>query len=94
VSALLPSLSGMEIAYFLRNFMLSSVAFLGLRYLFTLTHKRDDFPKKKSLSTMYVFLFPLQCLSEIFLILRIIQRDTVINVHMSSCKLPAILVRF
>jgi hypothetical protein len=33
-------------------------------------------------------------LSEPFLILRRIQRDVVINVHMSSCKLPLIFVRF
>jgi hypothetical protein len=33
-------------------------------------------------------------LSEIFLILRRIQRDVFINVRTSSCKLPVIFVRF
>jgi hypothetical protein len=41
-----------------------------------------------------VFLFSLHILSEIVLINRTIQRDTVINVCRSSCKVPVILVRF
>jgi len=40
-----------------------------------------------------LFSFALQLLSEIFLILRRIQRDMIISVHRSSCKVPAILVR-
>jgi hypothetical protein len=40
-----------------------------------------------------VFLFPLQLLSETFLILRITEGDIHINVHMSSCSGPDILVR-
>jgi len=32
-------------------------------------------------------------LSEIFLILRRIQQDTIINVHRCSCKVPVIFVR-
>jgi hypothetical protein len=31
--------------------------------------------------------------SETFIILRRTQRDTIINVHRSSCKVPVILVR-
>ena len=33
-------------------------------------------------------------MSKTFLILRITERDTVINVRMSSCQEPVILVRF
>ena len=40
-----------------------------------------------------VFSFTLQLLSETLPILRT-QRHTIIKVHMSSCKLPVILVRF
>jgi len=40
-----------------------------------------------------VFWFSLQLLSQTFLILRAIRRDTVINVHSFSCKIPVILVR-
>ena len=38
------------------------------------------------LSVKSVFWFYLQIVSQIFLILRIIQRDIIINVHRSSCK--------
>jgi len=41
-----------------------------------------------------LFWFSLQYLSEIFLILRKIQRGIIINVNRSSCKVPVILVRF
>jgi len=41
-----------------------------------------------------VFWFSLQLLSETFFILRRIQRDVIINVHWSSCKVTVILVRF
>ena len=42
----------------------------------------------------YVFLFSLQLLSKTFLILREIQRDIVINVETSLCKVLVILVGF
>ena len=38
--------------------------------------------------------FFLQLLCKTFLILRILQRDIVINVNTSSCKVSVILVRF
>jgi hypothetical protein len=46
--------------------------------------------KKKLLNIKYVFLFSLQLLSETFLILRRIQRDTVIKVQTFSCKVPVV----
>ena len=48
---------------------------------------------KKLLNIKYVFLIYLQLMSETFIILRIIQRDIIINVRRSSCKVPVILVR-
>jgi hypothetical protein len=41
-----------------------------------------------------VFCFSLQLLSETFLMLRRIQRDMIVNVYRSSCKVPVILGRF
>ena len=74
--------------------ILSSVACPALPYLFTLSHKWHDFRKKEWLDTKCVFWFPLQLLSEIFLILRKTEWDTTINEHRSSCKVPVIFVRF
>jgi hypothetical protein len=50
--------------------------------------------EKRLLNIKCVFWYSLQLLSEIFLILRRIQRDIAINVRLSSCKIPVILVRF
>ena len=50
--------------------------------------------KKKLLNTECVFRYSLQLLSQTFLILRIIQRDIVINMKSSSCKVAVIFVRF
>ena len=67
---------------------------LARPYLSTLSHKRNDFrKKKKSYWTWDVLWFSLQLLSETFLILRRIQRY-IIHVHRSSRKVPAIIVRF
>jgi hypothetical protein len=41
-----------------------------------------------------VLRFSLQALSFVFLILRRIRRDIITNLHKSSCKVPALLVRF
>jgi len=46
------------------------------------------------LNTKCVFSFPLQLMSETFLVLCVIQRDIITTVHRSSCKVPVILVRF
>jgi hypothetical protein len=48
---------------------------------------------KMLLNIKCVFWFYLQLLSETFVIVRRIQRDIIINVHRSSCKVPVILVR-
>jgi hypothetical protein len=42
---------------------------------------------------MYVLIFS-QLVSKTFLIPRIIQKDIVINIHMSSCKVSVILAIF
>jgi hypothetical protein len=56
--------------------------------LSTLCHKRQDFRKKMLLIIKCVFWFFLQVLSEMLLILRITQRDGIINVHTSSWEEP------
>ena len=45
------------------------------------------------LNTKCVFRFPLQILSDTFLILRRTERDVIKNVCRSSCKVPVIVVR-
>ena len=56
----------------------------------TLSHTRHDF-RNKILNIKCVFWFSLQCLSEIFLIRRRIQRYVIRNVCWHSCKFPVIL---
>jgi hypothetical protein len=48
---------------------------------------------RKVMNTKCVFWFRLQLLSETFLILRSVQRDTFKNVYWSSCEVPVILVK-
>jgi len=60
--------------------IMSSLACLTVPYFSGLSHKRHDF-RKKLLNIKCLFWFSLQLLSEIFLILRRIQRDA----HRSSC---------
>jgi hypothetical protein len=55
--------------------------------------KRNDFRKKVIEHKMCVLNFS-TIFPETFLILRIIQRDIVINVHRSSCKVPLLLSDF
>jgi hypothetical protein len=68
----------------MRRIVLSSVASPTLQYFPTLSHKVTTFGKSYR-NMKCVFWFSLQLLSEIFLILRIIPRDIVINVYRSSC---------
>jgi hypothetical protein len=77
----------------MRRIVLLSVVCLALPYFSTLSHKLHDFGKK-FLNIKYVFWFFLQLLSETFLILRRIQRDIIINVHRSLCKVPLLLSDF
>ena len=71
------------------------VRFLVPTNFSALSHKRHHFLKKKKLLNIKcMFEFSLQILFEILLILRKIQRDTVINVKTSSCKVPVTFVRF
>jgi hypothetical protein len=84
----------MQHAKRMRCIILSSVACLVLPYFSTLSYKRQDFREKKLLNVKCVFWFPVQLLSETFLILSRIQRDIIINVHMSLCKVPLLLSDF
>jgi len=67
------------------------VACLAPPYVSTLSHKRQDF---KNIVTEHNMRFFLYYFSEMFHILRRIQRHIVINVLMSSCEVSVILVRF
>ena len=58
----------------------------------TLSHKGTVFAKRL-LNVKCMFRFSLQILSETFLILGRIQRDIIINIRKSSCKVPVILIR-
>jgi hypothetical protein len=80
--------------------ILSSVTWTALAYFSTLSHKGHDFfgggggKGGRTLNTKFVFGFPLQLPSETFLNLRKIQQDIILNVDVSSCKVPIISVRF
>ena len=62
----------------------------------TFSHKRRDFRNKVTERKIFFFgfLYKFTILSQIFLILRIIQVDIVINMRTYSCKVPLILVGF
>jgi len=66
---------------------MSSVAYLILPNFFTLSHNRQDFREKNLLNTKRVFWFFQQLLSKA-------QRDIIINVRMSSYKVPLLLSDF
>ena len=76
------------------SYYLSSVASLVLSYFSTFSHKQHDFRWGESLDIKGVFSMSVQLLSQTFLILRMIQRDIIISVHWSSCRVPVIFVRF
>jgi hypothetical protein len=62
-----------------------SASSLAAPHFSTLSHKQHNFRKKKSLNIKCVFIFSTN-LSKVFLILRRIQRDIVINMRTSTCK--------
>ena len=64
-----------------------------LPYFPTFSHIRYDFWKKK-VAEHKMCVLSLRIWSKTFLILKRIQRDIVINVKMSSCKVPVIHVGF
>jgi hypothetical protein len=65
----------------------------ALRHFSTLSHKRQDFIKKKLLNTKCVLIFS-TTLSGTFLILRITERDAMKNIYWSSRKVPLLLSDF
>jgi hypothetical protein len=73
--------------------VLSSVASPALPYFSTLSIKRHDFRKNVTEHIMCVSIF-CTTLSQTLLIIKSIQRDIVINVKASSCKVPLILAGF
>ena len=70
-----------------RRIILSSMACLPLQYFSILSDIRQDFREKVVGHKICVVIF-FKALSEICLTLRIIQRDVIINVYMSSRKSP------
>ena len=77
----------------MRHIILSSVASPALQYFPTLSYKRRGFRKTVIEQKMCVLIFYTN-LSETLHILRRTKRDTITNVHRSSCKVPVILARF
>ena len=67
------------------------MACLAVPYFSTLDHKMQNF-REKIIEHKVCVWFYLKLLSENFLLLRRIQRDVIINVHRSSCNVPAITV--
>ena len=75
----------------MRSIILSCVACLGLSYFSTLSHKRHDFRKKVIEHKMCVLILYTTFLWK-FLILKIIQRDIIVNVRRCSCNVSVNLL--
>ena len=82
----------------MRCVILSSVTCLVLPGFSALSHKLHDFRIKHLLNIKSAIRFSLKLLSETFLFLRIIRRETIIYVNISSCNIPLytcrILIKF
>jgi hypothetical protein len=89
----LPHLTGMQSASSLGSIIFSSATCLALTYCSTLSYKWHDFRKKVIGGKMHVFISS-TTVPPIFLILRKIRRDIIINVHTYSRKILVILVMF
>ena len=77
----------------MRCIIVSSVACPAIQHFSALSHKWHDFRRNVTEHKMCLFIF-FTTLPEVFLIVRIIQLDTIINAHTSSCKVFVIPVRF
>jgi hypothetical protein len=66
----------------------------GSTTFFQIVSQMARFSKEKLLDLKCVLWFSLQISSEIFLILNRTEWDMIKNVYLSSCKVPAILVKF
>jgi hypothetical protein len=78
----------------MRQIVTSSVRTLWLQYIFRHHLINGTIFEKKVTEHETCCLIFSTALFKIFLILRRIQRDIVINVETSSCKVPVIIVRF
>jgi hypothetical protein len=82
VSVVFRHLSGMQIASFQCRYISSFVVCPAVPRFYTLAYERNDFGGETLLDMkMFFFKFPLHLLSEKFLIVIRIRRDTVKNVH-------------
>jgi hypothetical protein len=77
----------------MRRIILSSVTCLSLPHVLNYVVSSTIF-EKKNYWIYNVFWFPLQILSETFLIQIRIQRNSIIKVHWSSCQVPVFLSDF
>ena len=71
--------------------ILPSVACPALHYFSVLSHKRHD-SRKTVIEYKICVLIVSTILSETFLILKRAERNMIINVYRSSCKVPVILI--